>query len=114
MSNLIRTNRLYKLDFCEQQTKNGGIFHKTRHKRMHTSVTMFRVYPAVLQSVCYYSDVVFETGSPADGGDASVSVVVKYRPEQTPLQTNLSFIVDTENTTKELLFPHPHQLYMHV
>ena len=33
-------------------------------------------------------------------------VVVKNRLEQTPLQTNLSFKFDTENNTKELLFPH--------
>lgn len=44
----------------------------TRHRKQHTSVTVFTVYPVVLHSVCYYSDVVFETGSPADGGDASV------------------------------------------
>lgn len=33
----------------------------------------------VLQSVCYYSEVVFETGSPGDGGDVSLFVVVKEK-----------------------------------
>lgn len=32
---------------------------------------------SVLQSVCYYSQVVFETGSPGHTGDASLFVVVK-------------------------------------
>ena len=39
---------------------------------------------SVLQPVCYYSKVVFETGSPGDGGDVSFFVVVKklMRAEQ--------------------------------
>lgn len=75
--------------------KSESLMGSARHRKQRTSV--FTVYPAVLHSVCYYSDVVFETGSPADGGDASVFVVVKNRLEQTPLQTNLSFKVDTEH-----------------
>ncbi len=45
---------------------------------------------SVLQSVCYNSEVVFETGSPGDGGDASLFVVVKKGNKSLKLQSYLT------------------------